>query len=369
MIRGQSKPCYHFEMRPHLLPLLAALLPLTLVAGQRHRKARLAATRAAVSPVPQHPPGPPPVPAGSGASGISAVLTLKAGAQPLKGLGNRIFVLIPGEPQPLTTTFVSGSGPATKIITLNYRIMKVKPASPAAPLEIELLPPGEKTGRKVTLFADGRSRVVSIWRREFPEAAGTAADEEILLELNPASAGESAAVAWRTPPTVGRTFRIRAQLTQALPAGDKSLESSDFIAPLGDSARAEYENLTVRVEKRATTGSVAPEPLPADGPARSAPIEPLPAEVTVEDHDHLLLQISAEPAENHRLRYTVLVEGRLAALLGEPVPLQLSRVFSGYRHEPAFLVIAAPGGRYQYSLSLDPDWQEEGSETGAMGGD
>ena len=80
------------------------------------------------------------------------------------------------------------------------------------------------------------------------------------------------------------------------------------------------------------------------------------------------MKLRAEAADNHRLRYTVQVEGTLAALAGEPMPLRFSREFTGYRHEPAFVVIAAPGGRYQYSLSLDPDWQEEESESGRSGG-
>lgn len=356
---------------------------------------------------PSHPPGPQPVPAGSGGTGVSARISLRVGAQPLKGLSNRIFFLLPGEPQALSATFVSGRGAATRIISLDYRIVKAKPASPAAPLEIELIPPGEKAGRKVTLFADGRSRVLSIWRREFPGNGTRPDDEEILLELKPASPGESAAVAARTLPNLGRSFRIRVQLTQALLSGDKTLENSDFIAPMGDSARAEYDNLTVRMEKRAVPGNASadlpptpgaaagsgspapPEvrtvgnpgllidpqtgkfPVPAAGsaPANAMPAEVVPAEVAVEDHDRMQLKISAESAANHRLRYAVSIEGTLAAPAGKSVPLHLAREFSGYRHETASLIISAPGALYQYSLRFDPDWQEEEGETGTSAAD
>jgi hypothetical protein len=327
-------------------------------------------------------------------------LLLRDGTAPLKLMSSKPMCVQADPPEVYREPFISGTGKLTRVVSLEYRLRLQRNDSRGLLLELTPATNSFTKPRRLELPRDGRSRLLTVWRDD-------ASNSEALFSVRLAEPYESVLACKLRRPVIRPLYHLRATIEQTGKSYDPSRASPQFTAPLGDESSEHYVNSqprkveggkkkpgpepapaaplqpqlkpAVSVSEFGENGSVStttvplasagPVPTPETPPAQptaseadkapvTPPAEESPEAVIVEDRDDFIVAVNADRA-GERLKIRITVTGTLATAGDKPAPVNTTQTYTVFRHEQMSLYITGPGALNNYSMSFDPDWEEQ----------
>lgn len=341
--------------------------------------------------------------AGEPEAAIVVDLLLRTGASPYQRVSSRPLCVQADPPEIYREPFISGAGNLTRVVSLEYQIRLQR--NDARGLLLELSPVSYRftPARRLEIPRDGRSKLLSAWR---DDPSGS----EAMFSVRLADSDEALLACTLRRPLVRPLYHIRATIEQAGPGRDPSRSAPQFTAPLGEESSEHFVNTQPRkIERKKAdapaVGPVAPQqpmispgiavrdfgesgggttvqttvvPLSNPEPAATPPTPPAPADpgaagepvvaavvppeppdvVIVEDRDDFTVTVKADRA-GERLKIRVTVTGSLATATERRAAVNLTQNYTVFRHEPMSLFILGDGALHSYTMSFDPDWNDQ----------
>ncbi len=343
--------------------------------------------------------------AGEAEAAIVVDLLLRSGIAPLKLMSSKPLCVQADPAEIYREPFISGAGTLTRVVSLEYQFRMQR--NDARGLLLELTPVSHRftPPRRMELPRDGRSRLLTVWRDD-------ASGDEAIFSVRMAEPDEALLACTLRRPVVRPLYHLRATIEQAGPGYDPSRSSPQFTAPLGEESSQHFVNSQPRRIERKQAGSPAAGPVPppqpqlqlspgiavrdfgasgatapltttatlvnpgpaetpatppaaADSAATGAPEKPAaaaspepPEVVIVEDRDDFTITVKADRA-GERLMIRVTATGSLATATQRRAAVSMTQIFTVFRHEPMSLYITGDGALHSYTMSFDPDWEEQ----------